>query len=137
MKSLTKICLAILTVLTLAAFNAGAQTNAAGTNAAPHPRPAGARYNGTVSAVDATAKTFTITMKSGQTRVYHVTSKTTIKKDGDPATFTDIAEGVKVRGAVHKDDSGDLIATTVLIGEVKPKASATPPASSPAAPDTK
>jgi hypothetical protein len=130
MKSLTKICVAILTVLTLAAFSASAQTNSTTTNSPPRARMGSTRYAGTVASVDATAKTFTITNRNG-TKVYHVTSKTKITKDGTPATFADITEGTKVRGSFHKDDSGDLNATTVLMGEVK---RATPPAS--AAPGT-
>ena len=128
MKSFAKICLVLLTALTLTAFSANAQTNSApaSTNkpagAATKPKATSKPYAGTVASVDSAAKTFTITL--------HMGSKTKIKKDGEPATSEDIVVGQRVRGYEHKDEAGTLVATTVNIGEKK-KAAAAAPATTP------
>ena len=71
---------------------------------------------GTVSEVDADAKTFTITSKKGGTRVFKVTDKTTITKDGEEATFADIEAEGKISGSYWKQDDGTLEVKSVKIG---------------------
>lgn len=119
-------CLVLLTALALAATTANAQTNSTSTNApAAKPKMKSTRYAGTIASVDAAAKTITVTLASGATETLSITSKTKIKKDGEPATLADAAAGQKVKGSSHKNDAGDWVATTVNIGETK---KAAPPA---------
>jgi hypothetical protein len=133
MKSFAKICLVLVTAVTMAAFTTLAQTNTApaGTNQPPAPaKPKAKRYVGKIAGVDNDAKTISITLASGDSQTLHITSKTRIRKDGQPATLADATVGLRAVGAEHQDDSGDWVATTVNIGEAKPKA-ATPPAATP------
>jgi hypothetical protein len=78
------------------------------------PKPHGLPFHGKVSAVDTTAMTFTV----GETTLT-VNSKTKIKKDGEPATMSDITVGETVRGSYKKDDAGVATATSVMIGQKK------------------
>ena len=68
-----------------------------------------------ISAVDQSAKTFTIAGKE-TSRVFKVTDKTTVTKDGNPATMSDIAEKEEVRGSYWKGEDGSLEAKTVKLG---------------------
>ena len=96
-----------------------------------------------VSAVDQTAKTFTIAGKE-TSRVFKVTEKTTVTKAGKPATIADITENVEVSGSYWKAGDASLEAKTVKIGPMsekkageegkKTKASASPTASPSASP---
>jgi hypothetical protein len=129
MKSLAKACLVLLAALTLTAFTANAQTNSSSTstNTPPAAKPRPKPYAGTIASVDADAKTITVTLtKDGTSQTLHVVAKTRIRKDGQPGTFADATVGAKVRGSAHKDDSGDWVANTVVIGEPKPKPAAAP-----------
>jgi hypothetical protein len=72
-------------------------------------------FHGMISAVDQTAKTFTIAGKE-TSRVFKVTDKTTVTKDGNPATMSDIAEKEEVRGSYWKNEDGSLEAKTVKLG---------------------
>ena len=74
-----------------------------------------------ISAVDQSAKTFTIAGKE-TSRVFKVTDKTTVTKDGNPATMTDIAEKEEVRGSYWKGEDGSLEAKTVKLGAKTEKA---------------
>ncbi|MGH7935386.1 MAG: hypothetical protein ACREF8_00055, partial [Chthoniobacterales bacterium] len=47
-------------------------------------------YRGKIASVDSSAKTFTITTKSGSNRVFMMTDDTKIMKDGAAATMTDV-----------------------------------------------
>jgi hypothetical protein len=136
MKSFVKICLVLVTAVTMAADTAHAQTSAAttSTNApAAKPRPKSKPYSGTIASADSDAKTITVTLANGESQTIKITSKTRIKKgpDGEPATLADATAGQKIRGYEHKDDAGDWVATTVNIGERKPKTAA-PAAAAPA-----
>ncbi len=73
-------------------------------------------FHGTVSSVDASAKTFTIAGKE-TSRIFMVTDKTVVTKDGAAATMTDITADEKVRGSYWKHEDGKLEAKTVKIGE--------------------
>jgi hypothetical protein len=82
---------------------------------ATHPIP----FRGKVSAVDQSAKTFTVGGKQGS-RVFKVTENTTITKAGAAATMTDIVENEHVRGACLKQADGTFEAKTVMIGPPGP-----------------
>jgi hypothetical protein len=79
-------------------------------------------FHGTISAVDQTAKTFTIAGKE-KSRVFKVTDKTVVTKDGAAATIKDIAANEQVSGSYWKAADGSLEAKTVKLGakaETKP-----------------
>jgi hypothetical protein len=73
-------------------------------------------FHGKISAVDQTAKTFSIAGKE-TTRIYKITDKTVITKDGKPATMADVTETEEVRGSYWKQADGSLEAKTVKLGE--------------------
>jgi hypothetical protein len=72
-------------------------------------------FRGKVSAVDQSAKTFTLGGKKGS-RVFKVTENTTITKAGAAATIADIVADEHVRGTCLKQDDGTFEAKTVMIG---------------------
>ena len=72
-------------------------------------------FHGKISAVDQSAKTFTVGGKQGS-RVFKVTENTTITKAGAAATMTDIVENEQARGTYLKNADGTLEAKTVKIG---------------------
>jgi hypothetical protein len=98
----------------------------------PRPLP----FQGTVSAVDQTAKTFTI----GK-RVFKVIDQTEMTKAGQPATMADITENVKVTGSYRKQEDSSLEVKMVKIGAMaekketgkKKESSSESPAASPTA----
>jgi len=81
---------------------------------APAPKKHSLTFHGKVATVDATAMCFTV-----GTMTINVTSETKIKKDGEPATFSDITVGETIAGAYKKDDAGKINATSLRIGEKK------------------
>jgi len=95
------------------ATTASPATSAASPAAKPatHPIP----FRGKVSAVDQSAKTFTVGGKEGS-RVFKVTETTTITKAGAAATMTDIVENEQARGTYLKQADGTLEAKTVKLG---------------------
>jgi hypothetical protein len=78
----------------------------------PRPLP----FQGTVSAVDQTAKTFTV----GK-RVFKVIDQTEMTKAGQPATMADITENVKVTGSYRKQEDGSLEVKMVKVGAMAEK----------------
>lgn len=72
-------------------------------------------FHGMVSAVDQTAKTFTITGKK-TTRVFKVTDKTTITKGANAADMNAIMQNEEVSGSYWKAPDGSLEAKTVKLG---------------------
>ena len=132
MKSFAKICLVLVTAVTMAAFTTQAQTDSTSSSTNKPPaaaaKPKARRYAGTIASVDKDAKTITVTLSSGASLTIHVTSDTKIKKDGEPGIFADAVVGQKVRGLERQNDSGNWVAGTVNIGEPKPKAAAPPAA---------
>jgi hypothetical protein len=72
-------------------------------------------FRGKISAVDQTAKTFTVGGKQAS-RVFKVTDNTTITKGGAAATMVDIVADEQVRGTYLKQDDGTLEAKTVKLG---------------------
>lgn len=85
-------------------------------------------YHGVVSAVDKTAKTFSMEGR-GKARVLKIIDGTPITKNGEAATIDDINKDDEVSGSYSKDTDGTLLARTVKIGPIKHKASPTPTAS--------
>jgi hypothetical protein len=72
-------------------------------------------FRGKISAVDQTAKTFTVAGKQ-RSRVLKVTDNTTITKADAAATMADIVAGEQVRGTCLKQEDGTLEAKTVKLG---------------------
>src|SRR4029453_7026774 len=94
---------------------AAEKEKAAGTTATAATSSKPIPYVGKVSAVDATAKTFTLKGKD-KDRVFSITESTKITKDGAPADLSAVTAGEEVRGQATK--SGDKWeATSVMIGE--------------------
>ena len=81
-------------------------------------------FHGMISAVDQTAKTFTITGKE-KSRVFKITAQTKITKAGRPATMIDITENQEVSGAAWQKPDGTLEAKLVKLGPAE-KARPTP-----------
>jgi hypothetical protein len=77
-------------------------------------------FHGMVSAVDQSAKTFTIAGKD-TSRVFKVTDKTAVTKAGKSATMSDIVENEEVSGSYWKNADGSLEAKTVKIGPMSEK----------------
>lgn len=76
-------------------------------------------YHGKVASVDASAKTFTIKGKE-KDRVFSVTDKTTIMKDGAAADLSAITQGEEVHGSATKSgDSWEAI--KVIVGAKEKK----------------
>jgi hypothetical protein len=72
-------------------------------------------FRGKISAVDQTAKTFTIDSKEGS-QVFKVTDSTTVMKAGAPGTMADIVENERARGTYLKQADGTLEAKAVHVG---------------------
>ena len=75
-----------------------------------------------VSEVDQPAKTFTIASKRSS-RLFRITEKTAVTKDGKPATIVEIVTNVEVSGSYWKNPDGGLEAKTVKIGAMREKKS--------------
>jgi hypothetical protein len=140
-------CLAGLVCLPLCASGAEKKSSSPAPAASPAEKAAASSeaksaskplpFHGMVSAVDQTAKTFTIAGKASS-RVFKVTDKTALTKAGQPAAMTDIAENVEVSGSYWKGADGSLEAKMVKVGpmgkektktEKAAKSSASPAAS--------
>lgn len=72
-------------------------------------------FRGMISAVDQSARTFTINGK-GTSRVFKITDATKITKDGNPGTMADLAEKQEIRGSYWKKADGSLEAKSVKLG---------------------
>jgi hypothetical protein len=77
-------------------------------------QPGPNRFYGTISAVDANAKTFTV---DNQTYSIIPESQMTKAADDKPATFTDAVVGETVRGSYTKSSDGKLNVTKVRFGK--------------------
>jgi hypothetical protein len=75
----------------------------------------GMPFNGTISAVDKTAKTITLG-ETEKARVFQITSETKIYKEKKPATFDDAVVGERVGGYARKNADGKLEVATLNIG---------------------
>ena len=72
-------------------------------------------FHGTATAVDQSAKTFTIAGKESS-RVFKVTDKTTVTKAGAAATMADLMDNDAVTGSYWKHEDGTLEARSLKIG---------------------
>ena len=91
-------------------------TNAPAAQTPAPKKHAGTPFHGKVTAVDATAMTFTV----GTTTI-GISSATKIMKERKPAVFADITVGENVTGFSKKDDAGTVTAVSVKIGAPKKK----------------
>jgi len=131
MKTIKKLSAILLAVAACAAWPAMAQTNTPpGTNAKVAPRPRIPRYNGTITGVDSTNMILSLKARTGQPdNKLKITHDTKIRKDGQPAQFSDAAEGLHVNASYKKEDDGTWTALTVNI-VTKPPVRRAPPAGS-------
>ena len=95
---------------------ASASPAASAIAASPAAKAKALPFHGKISAVDQTAKTFSIAGKEA-TRVFKIVEITVITKDGNPATMADVAENEDVRGSYWKREDGSLEAKTVKLGQ--------------------
>jgi len=79
-------------------------------------------FHGMISAVDQSAKTFTIAGKK-QSRVFKITDKTSITKSGITASMQDITENEEASGSYWKNADGTLEAVEVQQSYCSPAAS--------------
>jgi hypothetical protein len=87
---------------------ADADTNAPATSAASGPT----KFYGKVSAVDATAKTFTVGDDT-----YAIVGESELTKNGKAATLADVVVGDPARGTYTKGSDGKLDVTKVRFGK--------------------
>ena len=96
-----------------------AQTDApAGTNA---PRsamrmPASKRFSGKIASVDTNAMSFTLEGPVKDEVLVSSTTRLTLSKTRQPATFADLAVGLQVNGMKRQNASSNWVASTVLVG---------------------
>ncbi len=83
--------------------------------AAPAKKPRAIPFRGKASAIDQSAKTFTIAGKT-TSRTFKVTDTTTVTKAGSPATFADLTENEDVTGSYWKMEDGTLEAKSLKVG---------------------
>jgi hypothetical protein len=115
---ISSVCVAALAVCTPLSVSAKGKKSEASLAPSASPgatAPRALPFHGMISVVDQNAKTFTIAGKEAS-RVFTVTDKTTITKDGSPATMSDIAEKEQVRGSYWKSEGGSLEAKVVKLG---------------------
>ena len=116
---ISSVCVAALAVCTPLSVSAKGKKSEASPAPGASPRAITAAralpFHGMILAVDQNAKTFTIAGKE-TSRVFKVTDKTMITKDGSPATMSDIAEKEEVRGSYWKSEDGSLEAKMVKLG---------------------
>ena len=77
-------------------------------------------FRGKIASVDTSARTFTIAGKT-TSRVFKVTHRTTITKDGVAATIADIAADEAASGSYWKQDDGTLEAKALNLGPKAPR----------------
>ncbi|MDB6149954.1 MAG: hypothetical protein JWQ44_1402 [Chthoniobacter sp.] len=82
-------------------------------------------FHGDVVNLDPKAKTFTFMNKDGKQRVFAVTDKTTVTKDGAPANFSAITAGAYVTGSYIKTPDGRMECVTAKVGPKATKAATT------------
>jgi hypothetical protein len=128
MKITLPIALAAVLVLASAPVTVHAQTPAPAAAAAPAATatpakttagPKKTKYTGTLSAIDATGNTITITDKTVAPKTLSISPTTKIKKDGKTATLADFKVGDKVGGSYTTDATGIMTATSLSSGAPK------------------
>ena len=99
-----------------AAAKSSTKAESSTTTTAASDKPARAiPLRGTATAVDASAKTFTIAGKTS-TRVFKATDETKITKGGAEAKFSELTENEAVTGSYWKRDDGTLELKSLKIG---------------------
>jgi Cu/Ag efflux protein CusF len=125
-------CLTALAGFLGAATAAVAQTESTNAAMATAPKPKSKAIVGVVASVDNDGKTLTL---KDHDKPIHITSKTKITKNDQPAMLSDIMAGDDVSVRAKDDASGNPTATSVRIGKVKAKKKSKPAATPAAAPD--
>src|SRR5580700_8864092 len=132
MKTIAKLSAILLAVTLCAACPAHAQSAAAPTSPSTNapPRPKATQYRGTITSVDTANMILSLKGRPGnpETKV-KVTHDTKIKKDNEPAQFSDAVEGLRVYGSGKKGDDGVWTANTLNITTKPAGPKPTPPAS--------
>jgi hypothetical protein len=135
MKTITKLSGILLAAAICVAWPSMAQTSpppaappstSPSTNAPAKPAPT--RYTGVVASVDSANMVVTLKPRRGtttETKV-KVTHDTKIKKDGQPAQLSDLAEGLRISGSGKKGDDGVWTASTLNISTAPRPASPKP-----------
>ncbi len=77
-------------------------------------------FRGKITAVDAAAKTLTLSGKQ-KPRILRLTATTRIQRDGKPALIEDLRAGEQVGGLAKATDAGEWEIVTLNVGQ-KPKA---------------
>jgi hypothetical protein len=126
MKKITKLSAVFLAAAVFAACSAFAQPTPAASGTAPTtntppPKARAAGYRGTIASVDTATMTLSLKGRPGnpETKV-KLTHDTKIKKDGQPAQFTDLVEGLKISGSGKKGEDGVWTANTLNIVTKQP-----------------
>jgi hypothetical protein len=138
MKTIAKLSAILLAAVVSAAWPAMAQpdTTTPSTNAPAAPKPARipTRYGGMIASIDSTNMMLTLkaTTRNPETKV-KITSATRVRKDGQPAQFSDAMEGLRISGSGKKGEDGVWTATTLNI-VTKPPGAKPPATAAPAAP---
>lgn len=109
-KRLLKISLLTIVTAAITALSLVARADDAG--AAAPAKPAKAKFSGTVSAVNASAKTFTV---GDQT--FTVTDDSKISRNGKEATLADVVVGDPAKGSYMTGADGKLDVTKVGFGK--------------------
>jgi Cu/Ag efflux protein CusF len=82
---------------------------------APSAAAAGTHFGGTVSAVDASAKTITVDSKKGGSKTFSLTDSSTLTgADGSSTTLADIKTGDHVRISYTTGSDGTTLTVTTL-----------------------
>jgi hypothetical protein len=128
MKTIKKLSAIFLMAAACAAWPAAAQTNTPpATNAQVAPRPRIPRYTGTITGVDSANMILSIKGRTGTPdNKLKITHDTKIRKDGQPAQFSDAAEGLRVNATYKKGDDGVSTAITLNIMTKPPTPKKTP-----------
>jgi hypothetical protein len=97
---------------------ASASPAAAAATASPAAKaPRAIPFHGMISAVDARAKTLTITSKE-KSRTFKITDRTVLTKAGNPTTMRDVVADEEARGSYWKMADGTLEAKSVKLGSL-------------------
>ena len=116
-QAMARIAMVVLFAGALIALPALSQGDDTGATTQPTTSPSATasgptKFYGTVTAVDTTANTFSI---SDQT--YYITGETQMQKSGKTATLADAVVGEPARGSYTTDSSGKMNVTKVRFGK--------------------
>jgi hypothetical protein len=90
------------------------------------------RFGGIITSVDSTNMILSLKGRAGSPdNKVKITHDTKIKKDDQPAEFSDAVEGVRVAGSGKKGEDGVWTASTLNINTKAPAPRTPPPAAAP------